>query len=128
MEDLKNKKILIVDDDDDLRTILVDKFKDSGFEPSTAPDGELGLKVALETHPDLILLDVMMPVMDGWSMLKKLREDDWGKDAKVIMLTVSEDSENVAKAVEKQSIGYLIKTKQSLDEIITKVKEMIAMH
>jgi DNA-binding NarL/FixJ family response regulator len=67
----------------------------------------------------------MMPVMNGWDMLKKLREDKWGNEAKVIMLTVAEDTEAIARAVEGGSLAYLIKTDQSTDDIVEKVKTMI---
>ncbi len=117
--------VLIVDDDADLRNVLKDKFELSGFKTLTAVDGEDGLKKALANHPDITLLDIMMPKMTGWQALDKLREDAWGKTAKVIMLTVLEDLDNVAQAVEKNSVGYLIKTSQSLDGIVFRVKEAL---
>jgi DNA-binding response OmpR family regulator len=120
------KKVLVVDDDRDLREVLADKLTASGFEATQAVDGEDGLKKALEIHPDVTLLDVMMPKMNGWQMLDALRKDSWGKGAKVIMLTVLEDMDNVAQAVEKNSAGYLVKTSQSLDGIVFRLKEMMA--
>ena len=119
------KKVLIVDDDNDLRTVLKDKLDLSGFDTACAVNGEEGLKKALEIHPDIILLDIMMPKMNGWQTLDKLRQDAWGKNAKVIMLTVLEDLDNVAQAVEKNSVGYLIKTSQSLDGIVFRIKEAL---
>ena len=126
MENSNNKKkILVIDDDDNLNTVLVDKLNLSGFEASGAVDGEDGLKKALENHPDLILLDVLMPKMDGLTMLKKLRQDPWGKRAKVIMLTVLEQMEHIAKAVENKVFGYFVKTNFSLDEVVKKVEEAL---
>jgi len=118
--------VLIVDDDADLRNVLKDKFDLSGFKTLTAVDGEDGLNKALASHPDMILLDIMMPKMNGWQALDKIRQDPWGKTAKVIMLTVLEDMDNVAQAVEKNSVGYLIKTSQSLDGIVFRVKETLS--
>ncbi len=118
------KKVLVVDDDENLRLVLGDKLKISGFEAHEAKNGEEGLKMALEKHPDIILLDVMMPIMNGLDMLKKLREDDWGKNAKVIMLTVLENAESVAQAMKGGSFTYLIKTDVDADTIIKKVREM----
>ena len=125
MEEPKKKKVLVVDDDNNLRLVLTDKLNSSGFETIEAANGEEGLKKALENHPDVILLDVMMPVMNGQQMLSKLREDEWGEKAKVIMLTVIEDTEVIAQAVVDGSLAYLIKTDQSIDDVVEKVKGML---
>lgn len=125
MEKTDKKKILVVDDDDNLRLVLVDKLNMSGFEATGAVNGKEGLEMALKLHPDIILLDVIMPLMNGQEVLKKLREDEWGKKAKVIMLTVIEDAEIIAQAVQGGSFAYLIKTDQSMDEIVEKVKGML---
>ena len=125
MEQTDKKKILVVDDDENLRLVLVDKLNIVGFDAVGASNGKEGLEKALKIHPDVILLDIMMPVMNGWDMLKKLREDKWGNEAKVIMLTVAEDTEAIARAVEGGSLAYLIKTDQSTDDIVEKVKTMI---
>ncbi len=126
MTDENKKKILIVDDDSNLNTVLVDKLKFSGFDAVGAPDGEEGLKKALELHPDVILLDLVMPKMDGLEMLKKLREDEWGKEAKVIVLTLLEETDYIAKTMESGIYGYIIKTEYSLNGILKKVEEMVA--
>jgi CheY-like chemotaxis protein len=125
MEKTDKKKILVVDDDDNLRLVLLDKLNMSGFYAVGASDGEEGLEKALKLHPDVTLLDIMMPVMNGWEMLKKLREDEWGKKAKIIMLTVVEDPEAIARAVEDGSFAYLIKTNESMDNVVEKVKAMV---
>jgi CheY-like chemotaxis protein len=125
MEETNKKKILVVDDDDNLRLVLVDKLNISGFEAVGAANGQEGLEKALELHPDIILLDILMPVMNGQEMLRKLREDEWGKKVKVIMLSLVEDAEVIAQAVVDGSLAYLIKTDQSMDEIVEKVAAMI---
>ena len=119
------KKILVVDDDDNLRTVLVDKLNLAGFETTGVVNGEEGLKMAFASHPDLILLDVLMPVLGGWDMLAQLRTDEWGKAAKVVMLTVLDELDSVAKAVEGGSTRYIVKTEHSLDDIVKQVKEAI---
>jgi DNA-binding response OmpR family regulator len=119
------KTVLIIDDDNDLRTVLKDKLDVSGFDTISAADGEEGLKKALGTHPDVILLDVMMPKMNGRQVLAKLREDAWGKTARVIMLTVLEDMDTVADATDKGTFGYLVKTNQSLDGVVEHVREAL---
>ncbi len=76
--DTQTKKILVVEDDVPELNALRDKFTREGFSILTAKNGEEGLAIALREHPDLILLDIIMPVMDGITMLVKLREDSWG--------------------------------------------------
>ena len=75
------KKILIVEDEEIMLKALVEKFSSEGFEVVQAIDGEEGLKKALCEKPDIILLDILLPKMDGMAVLKKLREDTWGKHA-----------------------------------------------
>ena len=78
--------------------------------------------VAKDFQPDIILLDVLMPTMNGWETLEKLRADAWGEKANVIMLTVVEDLEDVAHAVAKGSYEYLLKTDYNLDDVVKKVE------
>ena len=73
-----SQKILIVEDEDSLLSALVDKFLKAGYRVVTARDGEEGLTVALREQPDLILLDIVMPKMDGISLLRQLRDNSWG--------------------------------------------------
>lgn len=120
------KKVLVVDDDENLRLVLGDQLKLAGFSVSEAKDGEEGLKKALEEHPDVILLDVMMPIMNGLDVLSALRKDEWGKDARVIMLTVLENAETVAEAMKGGSFTYLIKTDLDTDEVVMKVRQILA--
>src|SRR5260370_34454655 len=87
------KTILIIEDERPLRTALTDKLKRAGFATLEASDGEEGLRIALEKHPDLLLVDVIMPKMDGLTMLKELKEDEWGKQAKIIILSNLGDPE-----------------------------------
>ncbi len=122
MESHNKKKVLVVDDNTSLTTVLVDKLSLSGFEAIGAYDGEEGLQKALSLHPDVILLDLVMPKMDGLSMLKKLRADEWGKSCRVIILTLLEENDYIAKAVEYNIFGYIVKTDYSLDEIVDQVK------
>jgi len=121
-----NKHILLVEDERDIREAMAEALTEAGFSVTTAENGVLGLKLALEKKPDLILLDIVMPEMDGHQMLKKLREDIWGKSAKVIMLTSMDSVENIASAYESSITGYIIKVHNSLDEIVSKVR--VAVH
>lgn len=121
----KNKKILITEDEKSMLQALSDTFKDENFDVFGAEDGEKGLEVALKEHPDVILVDIIMPKMDGLTMLKKLREDDWGKSVPVMILTNLSDREKMAEAAEIGVCNYLIKTDWSLEDIVKKVKKII---
>ena len=123
--DKMSKKILVVEDEMLLRKALRDELTSNNFEMLEAKNGEEGLATALREHPDLILLDIIMPVMDGMTMLKKLREDAWGKNVKVLMLTNLSDSEKIAEALEQGSYEYFIKSNWTLDALVEKIKKQL---
>lgn len=118
-------KILIVEDDKALSDVLREKFKNSGFSAFVAGDGIEGLVVAEKENPDMILLDILMPKMDGISMLKELRKKDWGKNIPVIMLTNLSDNENVAESMANGTFDYLVKSNWKIDDVVKVVKEKL---
>jgi len=128
-----NKKILIlvVEDEKILIRTLEERLAAEGFEVTKAYDGDQGLQLALIEHPDLILLDILMPNVDGLEMLKKLREDAWGKYAPVIILTNVKDTETMAKGMGigmdglNNTYEYMVKTDWSLDAIIGRIRERL---
>lgn len=122
---MKNK-ILIVDDEPMLLAALVDKFTREGFTAITAKDGQEGLASALADHPDLILLDIIMPVMDGITMLYKLRKDRWGKHAKVILLTNLSDPGKITKTLTQKVNGYLVKSDWKIADVVKQVSKSLA--
>ena len=119
-------KILIVEDDLDLLGVLTKKFTMEKFEVSQASDGKIGLEQALRHHPDLILLDILMPVMDGITMLGELRKDSWGKTVPVILLTNLSDEKQVAQAMKHGAYDYLVKADWNLDDVVKKVKSKLS--
>lgn len=124
METEQKKKVLIVEDDIALRKVLCDRLTDDGFEVSQAANGEEGLAQAIPNHPDIIILDIFMPKMDGISMLSKLRSaDSWGKHVKVIVLTNSTDADTVAKVSGFGSTEFLIKSEWSLEALVARIRE-----
>ena len=125
MTDSNKRKVLVVDDNKALTEVLVDKLKISGFDAEGAGDGEEGLQKAFSFHPDVILLDLVMPKMDGLTMLQKLREDKWGKDCKVIVLSLIEEADYIAKAVDYNVFGYIVKTNYTLDGVIGQINSAI---
>ena len=122
--------VLIVEDDKVLCTALVDKFSASGFNVSSASNGDEGLKKALNDHPYLIVLDLTMPKKDGWQVLEELRKDSWGVGIPVIILTnspVDDVNQGVDKIVKFQPSYYFLKTDIDLDFLIIKVKELLKL-
>ena len=122
----KGKKILIVEDEAFQIKILGDIFTAEGFDVLKASDGEEGLNVALREHPDLILLDILLPKIDGITMLKELRKNSWGKNIPVVILTNLVEAEKAKEALEEGVYDFLIKANSGLDEILKKVKEKLA--
>jgi len=118
------KKILIVEDEIPYIKLLHDKLASAGYEIIEAYNGKTGFEMAIRERPDLIILDIKMPVMDGMTMLKKFREDPWGKDANVIILTNLDDSVNISNALNEKLSRYLIKSDSTLSSVIEEV-EMI---
>ena len=120
------KKILIAEDEVTLRGVLAHVINQDGFSTIEAGDGEEGLRKALSEHPDLILLDIIIPKMDGLAMLKKLREDAWGNNVPVIILTnVDPDNKALEEIVKYKASYYLIKTIVSIENIVAKIKELL---
>ena len=120
-----DKKILVVEDEPDIREAMAEALSDANFEVFTAENGSIGLEKALAEQPDLILLDIKMPVMDGHETLKRLRRDPWGQSAKVIILTSMDDMKNIADAHEGTITDYVIKAHNSLEEILQKVRQAV---
>lgn len=120
------KRILIVEDDASLRKALLEKLEREGFAVSEAENGEEGLEVALRERPDLVLLDIVMPRMDGLTVLSTLRKDSWGKSAKVVMLTNLSDGESVLKSLNDAAFDYLVKADWKLEDIVKKIRERLA--
>ena len=120
-----NMHVLIVEDEIDIREAMAEAIAEAGFTVTVAENGSVGLQKALAEHPDLILLDIIMPIMDGHEVLKRLRQDAWGRQARVIMLTSMDDVKNIATAHEEVIADYIIKAHSSLDDIVKKVRVII---
>lgn len=120
-----NKKILIVEDEGILLELLTDKFQNSGFKVKGVQTGEEGLKLALNDRPDLILLDIILPKMDGLTMLRKLRKDSWGKEVPVIILSNLGDHKKVIEAIEIGVYDFLVKSNVKLSEVVDQVRQVL---
>ena len=119
-------KILAAEDDKLISNSLCDALKTAGYEPTPAYDGEEAVAKAKEILPDLVLLDIMMPKLDGISVLWELKADPNTAKIPVIVLTNIGDVETISKIVEAGAVDYLLKSDQSVDDIIQKVKDVLA--
>lgn len=119
------KKVCIIDDDPDLREIYLTKFNQEGFDVSLAVDGEEGLQIIREKHPDIILLDLQMPVKNGIEVLQELDKDEAFSKIPVIVLT-NIDNEEAFKEVGKfETRFYLIKSLTTPQKAVDYVKEVL---
>lgn len=123
MEEQKKKIILIAEDEPSLMSALRDKLTQECFEVIEAYDGEECLKMIASHNPDLILLDIIMPKMDGMTVLEKLKEDDANKNIPVIILTNLSNFRDIQEAAKRGAHDYLIKTDWSLEDIVMKIKK-----
>jgi DNA-binding response OmpR family regulator len=128
METTTTKNILIVEDEPAQANVLKERFEEEGFSAIVARNGEEGYELALANHPDVILLDIILPVMDGLTMLKKLRGDQWGRTAKVVVLTAL--TANDLTEIQTSSVDFdyfLMKTDWTLDGVAGVVKKRLGM-
>ncbi len=114
--------VLIVEDDTDIRELYALAFETAGLIVLQAKDGAEGVSLALQKHPDAILMDIMMPGMGGHAAVNQIRKDPWGKTAKVVYLTNMTDAENVVHAVERGSEEYIIKANVTPKEVVNQVR------
>ena len=123
---IEKKRILIAEDEEAMIEALSKKFSHEGFEVIEAKDGEEALAAALEEKPDLVILDIIMPKMDGITLLKKIREDkSWGAGVPVIILSNLSDTDNVSEAARYHVFDFLVKTDWHLDDVVKLVKEKL---
>ncbi len=125
-----SKKILVVEDEPDMRQALVESLSHEGFGVLQAANGGEGLAQALGNYPDLIILDILMPKMNGMEMMKKLRQSGaWGRKVPIILLTnLSADDKILRGIVEDEPSYYLVKSDWKIPDVIKKVREMLERH
>lgn len=121
----KKQKILLIEDEKMLADMYETKFENEGYDIRKALDGETGLKMAFEDKPDLILLDIIMPKLDGFSVLRSLKEDSKTKDVPIVLLTNLGQDEDVKKGKSMGAVGYLVKANLTPAEVVNKVKDYL---
>jgi len=119
-----SKKILVVDDEKDIVEILQEILRHEGYDVITASDGNEGLKKASENKPDLIVADVMMPHMDGYELVKRLKEDPGTTNIPVVFLTAKDQATDRYKGLSLGVAAYIVKL-FDLDELREVVKEVL---
>lgn len=119
---MTGKQILIVEDEKSLQLALKSKLEQNGYHIFQAFNGEDGLKILEKEKIDLIMLDIIMPVMDGMMMIKKIRQSEKFKNVRIIILT---NSASYGTNFDFKEADYLIKSNYSLSEIVDKVKIML---
>lgn len=120
-----SKKILLVDDEPNLQSAYQQRLTQEGYSVIGAANGEEGLQLAHKHNPDLIVLDIQMPVMDGLTMLSRLRNEVWGKKVPVIILTNSDRSEDVLESLKDQAQSYFIKTQTTLEVVVSAINDVM---
>jgi len=126
MQISKKKKILFIEDESALQMTFGNMLTKQGHEMIKAMDGKTGLELAKEKHPDLILLDLILPKMDGFGVLKGLKENEETKEIPVIILTNLENTGDVQRALELGAMTYLTKANYTLVEILKKIEKILA--
>tara|TARA_Y100000310_G_scaffold344529_1_gene457772 strand:- start:5479 stop:5856 length:378 start_codon:yes stop_codon:yes gene_type:complete len=116
------KTILFIEDESALQKTFGDVLSQEGYEVVPALDGEVGVRLAKEKQPDLILLDLVMPKMTGFEVLQQLRGDETTKGIPVIVLTNLENMGDIQRATELGATTYLVKSNYELQEIVDRVK------
>ncbi len=119
------KKILFIEDESALQKTFGEILSQEGYEMIPALDGQTGLKMAKTKKPDLILLDLILPRVHGFEVLKQLKEDSETKEIPVIILTNLEEIGDVDKAIGLGATTYLVKAQYTLEEVLEKIKKAL---
>ncbi len=119
-------KVLIVEDDEFLRTLTAKRLEKEGYGLAVAVDGDTALNVAIEAKPDLILLDLLLPGIDGFEVLKRIRANDELKKVPVIVFSNLGQREDVEKATQLGADDFLVKANFTLDDLVVKLNDRLS--
>lgn len=119
------KKILVVDDNEDNRELFVFRLQQLGFEILVASNGKEAIETAAQAKPDLIFMDLRMPVMDGWEATRALRQTEWGKDLPVIIVTAHVMKEERERAMGAGCNGFITKPILDYSVLQKKIQELL---
>ena len=116
---------LVIEDDDFLRSLTITKLQAAGFSVDGATDGKVGLEKIYAKKPDLIILDLMLPVIDGFEVLKTLRSNPEYKDLPVIVFSNLGEETDIKKCLDMGITDYMIKSNFTLDELVDKINTVL---
>lgn len=119
------KKILFIEDESALQSAASVVLTEKGYTVLSALDGEIGLTIAKEENPDLILLDLILPKKDGFEVLKELKNDPETQEIPVIILSNLEQNADIEKALSLGARTYLVKTNYRLEEVVEKISSIL---
>lgn len=119
-------EILLIEDDPFLIDIYSTKLKEEGFSVSLAKNGEDFFKKVKKKKPDLVLLDIVLPRMDGWEILRKIRNDGLADGTKIVILSNLGQREEVEKGMELGAVRYLIKSHYTPTEVVKEVRKILS--
>ena len=125
MDDGQKKKILRVEDDDNLAEVYRQRLELEGFEVRRSNNGEIALKDAVEFHPDLVLLDVMMPNLNGFDVLDILRNSPQTRNVHIIMLTALSQPKDAEKAKQLGADDFLVKSQVVIGDVVQRIKHQL---
>lgn len=120
-----SKRILLVDDEADIRSVYTKTLGKEGYEVTTAKDGKEALEKLKEFKPHLVILDIMMPGMDGWEVAKKIRKDQVLGDIPIIILSVKSEIEDKVKSIEEAKTDRHLAKPIELSELIGTIKSLL---
>lgn len=123
---MKTPTIVVIEDSSYLADSLIDMLDMHGYHPIHCATGMEGVTTALELEPDLILLDIRLPDINGYEVYRRIRATDWGASAKIMVLTASESIENIAKNIDLPTADVLFKPDWSMKELAAKIATKVA--
>jgi len=122
---MEQKHILLVEDDAIVTESIVYTLEKAGYSVGHTISGKLGVETALKSRPDLIIADLLLPDMNGAEMIAQIRNDPWGKNAKIIVLTNLDDAQIKAKLLSLSVLRYLLKVDNTLTRITQIIDEIL---
>jgi len=123
---MKKPKVLIIEDELPILDLYDKKFTVRGFDTIRAEDGEAGVEKALSSNPDIIILDIMLPMMNGFEALKKLKKDSKTKDIPVVILSNYGEMPNITEGMLGGAAEYLIKVEHTPEEVVQITQDVLA--
>ena len=123
---MEQKRVLVIEDSAYLAESLEDMLHIAGYAVTIAPNGRKGIEMALTEKPDLILLDIRLPDITGYEVFQSIRNDEWGKNAKITILTASETTNVIAKNINVDQQHILFKPEWSIQDLRTYITNRLS--